>query len=59
MRDIAIVTTPLEGRFLAKNNGVFESLQNKLMGTRWGRRTSAYMSDLRRALRVRYVEEAS
>ena len=59
VRDIAIVTTPLEGRFLAKNNGVFESLQNKLMGTRWGRRTSAYMSDLRRALRVRYVEEAS
>ena len=59
VRDIAIVTTPVEGRFLAKDSGVFEALHNKLMGTRWGRRTSAYMSDLRRALRVRYVEEAS
>mgnify|MGYP001101387709 CR=1 FL=1 len=59
VRDIAIVTTPLEGRFLSKNSGVLEALQNKAMGTRWGRRTSAYMSDLRRALRVRYVEEMS
>jgi solute carrier family 13 (sodium-dependent dicarboxylate transporter), member 2/3/5 len=57
VRDIAIVTTPLEGRFLAKDDGLLKSLQHKIMGTRWGRRTSAYMSDLRRALRVRYVEE--
>jgi hypothetical protein len=55
VRDIAIVTTPLEGRFFAGDDGLWTALGHRLMGSRVGRRTSAYLSDLRRALRVRTI----
>ena len=58
VRDIAIVTTPLEGRFLTDDDGFLKALHHKMMGTRLGRRTSAHLSDLRRALRVRRIVEA-
>jgi len=57
VRDIAVVTTPLEARFLSDDDSFLKVLQHKMMGTRLGRRTSAHLSDLRRALRVRRVEE--
>lgn len=58
VRDIAIVTTPLEGRFFANDDSVWTSLQVRVMGSRVGRRTSTVLSDLRRHLRVRRVEQA-
>ncbi len=59
VRDIAIVTTPLEGRFFAADDSLWTSLHQRMMGTPMGRRTSAYLSDLRRALRVRRVDETA
>ncbi len=58
VRDIAIVTTPLEGRFFANDDSVWTSLQVRVMGSRVGRRTSTVLSDLRRHLRVRRVEQS-
>ncbi|MEZ4264732.1 MAG: radical SAM protein, partial [Myxococcota bacterium] len=58
VRDIAIVTTPLEGRFFANDDSVWTSLQVRVMGSRVGRRTSTVLSDLRRHLRVRRVEHS-
>ncbi len=55
VRDIATVTTPLEGRFFDGEPNFLRSLADRLTGTRIGRRTSARFSDLRRALRVRDV----
>ncbi len=55
VRDIAIVTTPLDARFFSEDNGFWSSLRHRVMGTRLARRTSARLSDLRRALRVREV----
>lgn len=57
VRDIAIVTTPLEGRFFAADDSFWTSLHQRMMGTPIGRRTSAYLSDLRRALRVRATDD--
>ncbi|MGM0578508.1 MAG: radical SAM protein [Myxococcota bacterium] len=57
VRDIAVVTTPLDARFFARDDGFWGSLQHKVTGSRLGRRTSAVLSDLRRALRVKRVEE--
>ncbi|MCB9729511.1 MAG: radical SAM protein [Deltaproteobacteria bacterium] len=58
VRDIAIVTTPLEGRFFANDDSVWTSLQVRVMGSRVGRRTSTVLSDLRRHLRVRRIEQS-
>lgn len=56
VRDIATVTTPIESRFFeTERPGLFARLANALASSRLGRRTSARMSDLRRALRVRDV----
>jgi hypothetical protein len=56
VRDIATVTTPIESRFFeSERRGIFARLANALAGSRLARRTSARMSDLRRALRVRDV----
>ena len=55
VRDISIVTTPLDARFFAGSAGRFESLFHRVLGTRVARRTSAYLSDLRRNLRVREI----
>jgi len=56
VRDIATVTTPLESRlFESQRPGLLSRLTQALTGSRLGRRTSARMSDLRRALRVRDV----
>ena len=59
VRDIAVVTTPLESRFFAQDDGVLTNLRTRMMGSRIGRKTSAYLSDLRRALRVKRVEPAN
>lgn len=56
VRDIAVVTTPLESRFFAGDATALSNLRTRVMGSRIGRRTSAYLSDLRRALRVRRVD---
>ncbi|PKN55707.1 MAG: hypothetical protein CVU56_19835 [Deltaproteobacteria bacterium HGW-Deltaproteobacteria-14] len=55
VRDLATVTTPLEGRFFAGQDGLLRRIGHRLTGSRLGRRTSARLSDLRRALRVREV----
>jgi len=55
VRDLATVTTPVEGRFFAGQDGLLRRIGHKLTGSRLGRRTSARLSDLRRALRVREV----
>jgi solute carrier family 13 (sodium-dependent dicarboxylate transporter), member 2/3/5 len=55
VRDISIVTTPLDARFFAAPPTRFQSLFHRALGTRFARRTSAYLSDLRRNLRVREV----
>lgn len=55
VRDLATVTTPLEGRFFAGADGLVRRLAHGLTGSRLGRRASARLSDLRRALRVREV----
>ncbi|TNF30459.1 MAG: radical SAM protein [Deltaproteobacteria bacterium] len=55
VRDLATVTTPLEGRFFAGHDGLLRRIGHRLAGSRLGRRTSARLSDLRRALRVREV----
>jgi hypothetical protein len=56
VRDIATVTTPIESRFFeAERPNLLARMANALAGSRFGRRTSARMSDLRRALRVRDV----
>ena len=55
VRDIAVVTTPAEGRFFADADGFWNRVEHGLHGSRFGRRVSAHLSDLRRALRVRAV----
>ena len=59
VRDIAIVTTPLEARFFAETSSLWSNLSYRMMGSWWGRRTTAHLSDLRRALRVRHVPESA
>ena len=53
VRDLAIVTTPLDARFFGGETGWWSSLRHRMMSTRIARRTSARLSDLRRRLRVR------
>ena len=55
VRDMSIVTTPLDARFFGAPPTRFQSLFNRVLGTRFARRTSAYLSDMRRNLRVREV----
>jgi len=55
VRDIASVTTPLDARFFSGQPGFWGALGNKVMASRFARRTSARLSDLRRALRVKEV----
>lgn len=55
VRDISIVTTPLDARFFGTPPTRIQSLFNRVMGMRFARRTSAYLSDMRRNLRVREV----
>jgi sodium-dependent dicarboxylate transporter 2/3/5 len=59
VRDIAIVTTPSDGAFFSQDESFLTRIHQRTMGTSMGRRISAHLSDLRRALRVRRVEEAS
>ena len=55
VRDISIVTTPLDARFFGAPPTRFQSFYQRVLGTRIARRTSAYLSDMRRNLRVREV----
>lgn len=56
VRDIATVTTPIESRFFeTERRGVWSRMADAFAGSRLGRKTSARLSDLRRALRVRDV----
>lgn len=55
VRDIAIMTTPLDARFFSSDGGFLAALRHRVLGSRWARRTSARLSDLRRSLRVREV----
>jgi len=55
VRDVATVTTPIDARLFSRDDGPLRALVHKLASSRLGRRTSARMSDLRRALRVREV----
>jgi len=57
VRDIAIVSTPTDARFFTENLGFWQAFRHRMMGTRFGRKTSTALSDLRRALRVREVEK--
>ncbi len=58
MRDISIVTTPIEGRLLTgeKTSGL-SGLIERFYGTRLGLKTAWGLSTLRRKLRVREVKE--
>lgn len=56
IRDVALATTPLDARFFAEEDSFFASLVHRVQGTRFARRASAVLSDLRRSLRVRPVE---
>ena len=53
VRDISIATTPLDARFFAQQPSGFRQLLHRMLRTQVARRTSAYLSDLRRNLRVR------
>lgn len=55
VRDISVVTTPLEARFFTGKRGFWDGLKNRVLASRVMRRTSARLSDLRRSLRVRDV----
>ena len=55
VRDISIVTTPLDARFFAGQSGGLSQLMHRLLRTRVARKTSTYLSDLRRSLRVREI----
>lgn len=59
VRDIALVTTPIESRFFNDRQGVWQSLRDRLGRSTLARRTSTHMSDLRRKLRVRRVHDTS
>ena len=55
VRDISVVTTPLEARFFTGKRGFWDGLKTRVMSSKVMRRTSAKLSDLRRSLRVREV----
>ncbi len=58
MRDISIVTTPIEGRLIAgEKTGGISGLIEKFYGTRLGLKTAWGLSTLRRKLRVKEIEE--
>ncbi len=58
MRDISVVTTPIEGRLIAgEKTGGISGLIEKFYGTRLGLKTAWGLSTLRRKLRVKEIEE--
>ncbi len=60
MRDISIVTTPIEGRLLTGDkSGGISGLIEKFYGTKLGIKTAWGLSTLRRKLRVKEIEEDS
>jgi len=53
VRDISVVTTPVEGRFFVGEEVRLKGFLRGLLNTGLGRRAAAGLSDLRRSLRVR------
>lgn len=57
VRQLSVVTTPLEGRFFVENETWLQAVLGRLVGTR-GRSPSVLLSDWRRALRVKEVDDS-
>jgi hypothetical protein len=55
VRDISVVTTPVEGRFFVGEEVRLKGFLSGLINSGLGRRAAVSLSDLRRSLRVREV----